>query len=176
MRLGYYKLHNDVPDLDFSTREASCFDLPAYMNDRVVTLFNPDNTKKEVEVIDGAIEIFPKERVLVPTGVIFDIHPGWSVRLHARSGLSIKNGIRLANSEGVIDSDYILETFVPIINDSTEIFELRHGDRIAQAELVRSERYQIKEVKGKPQQRGNRQGGFGSTGVNNGQGQGNNPK
>ena len=38
--------------------------------------------------------------VLIPTGLIFDIPEGYSVRLHSRSGLRWKDGIYLTNCEG----------------------------------------------------------------------------
>jgi dUTPase len=40
-----------------------------------------------------------------------------------------------------------------------------HGDRIAQAELVKCEIYDILETSEKPIQKTDRNGGFGSTGV-----------
>jgi len=44
-------------------------------------------------------------------------------------------------------------------------FEITHGDRIAQCELVPVQLMQVEEIMEHPQPRSNRQGGFGSTGI-----------
>jgi dUTP pyrophosphatase len=103
--------------------------------------------------------------VLVPTGLIFDIPEGFSLRIHARSGLSLKEGLVLANSEAVIDSDYVDEVFVLLYNRSSVGRTIRIGERIAQAELVESVQYTIKETKKQPTVKTDRTGGMGSTGV-----------
>jgi dUTP pyrophosphatase len=102
---------------------------------------------------------------MVPTGLIFDIPKGYSIRVHARSGMSLKQGLVLANSEGVIDSDYVEETFVLIMNVSDNGHWLTPGDRIAQAELVKQEQFKIEERKTRPTVKTDRVGGMGSTGV-----------
>jgi len=87
------------------------------------------------------------------------------VRVYARSGLSTKTGLCLANSVGVIDSDYVEEVFVPIINNSDQMVPLYHGDRIAQAELVLDTRVEPVYILERPRRKTDRDGGFGSTGV-----------
>ena len=39
------------------------------------------------------VDLYPGERILVPTGLIFNIPEGHSVRLHARSSVSLKKGL-----------------------------------------------------------------------------------
>ena len=56
--------------------------------------------------------------------------------LFSRSGHGVRHGIRLANSVGVIDSDYRGEIIVGLRNDNWTRFDVRPGDRIAQALLV----------------------------------------
>ena len=57
------------------------------------------------------------ERVLVPTGLAIELPGAHSVALvYARSGLSIKHGLCMANGVGVVDSDYRGELKVPMIN------------------------------------------------------------
>ena len=65
----------------------------------------------------------------------------------------------------MIDSDYIQECFVMIKNDSLSRTIIKHGDRIAQGELVKSLDYSVEECYTTPCQKTNRNGGFGSTGV-----------
>ncbi len=49
-----------------------------------------------------------------------------------RSGLGAKYGITLANSVGVVDSDYRGEIMVPLINHGKKDFTVKTGMRIAQ--------------------------------------------
>jgi deoxyuridine 5'-triphosphate nucleotidohydrolase len=93
-----------------------------------------------------------------------DIPEGYSVRLHPRSGNSLKLGLVLANLEGVIDSDYIDEVMVLLWNTATNGLWVNNGSRIAQAELTKLERYAIEETNEKPVKKTDREGGMGSTG------------
>ena len=52
------------------------------------------------------IELAPGESLSVPTGIRVRIDEGWVLMLYPRSGLGFKYGMRLANTVGVIDSDY----------------------------------------------------------------------
>jgi dUTP pyrophosphatase len=163
------KIYRNRPDSTlpkFSTEQAACFDLAAYCKSPLVYKgYDEYNAPFSREVSRDRIVVMPCERLLVPTGLIFDIPEGYSVRIHARSGLSLKNGIVLANSEAVIDSDYVEETMVMVTNISGNAFYINHGDRIAQAELVPQLKYEIIQSRDVPLKRGNRDGGLGSTGV-----------
>lgn len=44
--------------------------------------------------------------ILIPTGIRVKIDEGWFLALYPRSGSGFKYGIRLANTCGIIDSDY----------------------------------------------------------------------
>jgi dUTP pyrophosphatase len=122
----------------------------------------------------GGVEILPGDRMLVPTGLIMKIKnsgigsPGncianYSIRLHARSGMSLKQGLVLANAEGVIDVDYQKEIFVMLTNISVMPVSIKTGDRIAQAEIVRNYIAYF-ELVDNVTQHSERDGGFGSTG------------
>ena len=52
------------------------------------------------------IELAPGESLSVPTGIRARIDDGWVLMLYPRSGLGFKYGMKLANTVGVIDSDY----------------------------------------------------------------------
>ena len=108
--------------------------------------------------------IYPGERALIPTGLILDIPTGYSVRLHVRSSMALKQGIALANSEGVIDSDYVEPTFVMLYNSSTSTVHILNGERICQGELVSMMDYTLDRIYAKPGSKTDRVGGFGSTG------------
>lgn len=169
--LEYYKLYPDAVAPHFATTDSACFDLRAYFGPHLVDVvgYCQNNRQCNRTIQQGStgryIEVDPGQRLLVPTGLIFNIPKGYSVRIHARSGLALKQGLVMANSEGVIDSDYVEETKIMIHNISTERLHIYHGDRIAQGELVRVEPYSIMLTEVRPTQKTERSGGFGSTGV-----------
>lgn len=182
--LRYFRTHSNVQHPVLSTQEAACYDLCAHLHGpvttedsspeiRSVTLYSPHNNQaaapiEQVWVNDdpeSSVLIPPRHRAIIPTGVIFDIPKGYSVRLHPRSGLSIKQGFIVANCEGVIDSDYFHEIKALMVNTSDMPIRVNHGDRICQAELVRVEPHTIEETNVRPAQRTDRVGGLGSTGL-----------
>ncbi|MBQ9099616.1 MAG: dUTP diphosphatase [Clostridia bacterium] len=111
------------------------------------------------------VEIAPGERALIPTGIAISPESKNVVAIvAARSGLAIKQGICLANSIGVIDSDYRGEVCVGLYNTSKVPFTVHRGDRIAQMMFMPV--YQAKLVEALSLDETARgAGGFGSTGV-----------
>ncbi len=114
--------------------------------------------------IEESIVLKPGERILVPTGFIFEIPPGYEVQVRPRSGLAWKHGITVLNTPGTIDSDYRGEVKVILANLGNEPITLNRGERIAQviptavaAELDFQEKNSLTETKRGP-------GGFGHTG------------
>ena len=165
--LKFFRLVDDISVPQSSTTGSACFDLQAYLRSQSITMYNKWNEKSTftADQFCVGIRVDPGERVLVPTGLVLDIPQGYSVRIHPRSGLSLKQGLTLVNAEGVIDSDYVEELFIPLYNASGISVQLKHGDRIAQGELVRTELYELVESTTRPERKTDRAGGFGSTGV-----------
>ena len=156
----------------FGTTQSACFDISACFIGNNLTKIKAYSAMNRLIELDCCvyekdifhIEIPSNFRVLIPTGLIFNIPIGYSILIHPRSGLSLKQGLILANAEGIIDSDYIQECFIMIKNDSMNRITISHGDRIAQGELVKSLDYSIEECYTTPHQKTDRIGGFGSTG------------
>lgn len=162
-----YKLFPEAHMPELGTEWAACFDLKASLRDSdEVTVFNATNIKSKRKYANGSIFIYSGERALIPTGLVFDLDENQSMRIHPRSGLAFKNGITLANSEGVVDSDYVQQTYVMLYNMSDKVFIVEDGDRIAQAEVLESySKFVFEEVFDEPETKTSRTGGFGSTGV-----------
>ena len=113
---------------------------------------------------DGSITIESKQRMLVGTGLYFEIPEGFEVQIRPRSGLALKQGITVLNSPGTIDADYRGEIKVILINHGNEPFVIEHEMRIAQMVVAKYQRIQFKLVKElASSERGS--GGFGSTGT-----------
>ncbi len=114
--------------------------------------------------LDAPYTLARGEIFAVPTGICLEL-PGknYVAMLCARSGLAIKHGITLANSVGIIDSDYRGEIKVGLINLGSEDFEIIPGERICQMLILPVELPGIEEVSEIGSTvRG--AGGFGSTG------------
>ena len=149
-----------------ATAESACYDVYACLPDNTRVDVKSDFNESRVRVIkDGLFTLFPGERALIPTGCVFDIPVGFSIRLHPRSGISFKHGVCLANAEGVIDSDYYHQTLVALINHSEASFVIKHGDRIAQLELTPTVSINLETLSSAPRPRTTRAGGFGSSGI-----------
>ena len=171
MELKIYKLKPDAPNPKYATASAACFDLAAFIqyqaaikcysttNDEITMLVTEDPNGRQY------IEIPPEWRALIPTGLIFDIPDNFCVKVYPRSGLSIKQGLTLINCVGIIDSDYVEQVYIPVHNNSLKRMRIYTGDRIAQAEIVKVEQVQINFTEIRPSQKTDRNGGFGSTGV-----------
>jgi dUTP pyrophosphatase len=166
-----YKLKSDVPDLKYATEYAACMDVSAYLKfNSAIKSYTTDNKELEVLVTqdkDGKdfIDIPANWRVLVPTGMIFDLPKDVHLKVYPRSGLSTKKGLNLINCTGIIDEDYINELFIPLFNNSIEKLRIYSGDRIAQIEVCNTLRVNTVELTERPSKKGNRDGGFGSTGL-----------
>lgn len=114
--------------------------------------------------IDGELVLRPGERLLVPTGIVLEIPPGWEGQVRPRSGLALRHGLGLVNAPGTIDSDYRGEVGVILINLGDAPCGLKRGDRIAQLVISRVEPVEWEEAD-TLEGSGRGDGGFGSTGT-----------
>ncbi|HKL26628.1 MAG TPA: dUTP diphosphatase [Desulfuromonadales bacterium] len=114
--------------------------------------------------LEKPLEVAPGERALVPTGLAFEIPPGYEGQIRPRSGLALKKGISLPNSPGTIDADYRGEVGIIVINHSKDPVFFAPGDRIAQLVVAPVERVSLLEVVDLDETVRN-DGGFGHTGL-----------
>ena len=146
---------------------------------------------------DGAVDLYspadyvikPGETIIIPCDIKVALPYGYAFLIHPRSGTSAKTKLRVANSIGLVDSQYkgvigvIVENIEPPIKDISHEFDdkgrpiitsIEHGkthyigkgERFAQMRLVEVPTvnfYQVQSVDGIGEDRG---GGFGSSGKN----------
>ena len=115
-------------------------------------------------VLDTPLTLAPMQRALVPTGLAIELPgPACVALVYARSGLSIKHGLCMANGVGVIDSDYRGEIRVGLTNLSDTPYTVQPGDRIAQLAVMPVVQAELERVDSLDDT-GRGTGGFGSTG------------
>ena len=144
---------------------------------------------------DGAVDLYapcdftigPGETKIIPVDIKVALPYGYAFLIHPRSGLSAKTKLRVANSVGLVDSQYkgvigvILENVASPIEDISYEFDdngrpvitsilhgksytISKGERFAQMRLVEvptASFFQVDSVDGIGDDRG---GGFGSSG------------
>lgn len=154
--------------------------MPTYANtgDAAVDLYSP---------IDFTLK--PGESKIISTDLKVALPYGYAFLIHPRSGLSSKTKMRVANSIGLIDSQYkgiigvIVENIEPEIkkidytfddDGKIQIHSIEHGssisfskgDRFAQMRLVEVPSANFFQVDNIEEHGANRGGGFGSSGIN----------
>jgi dUTP pyrophosphatase len=112
---------------------------------------------------DSPLVLSPGQRVLVPTGLMIALPPGYEAQVRPRSGLAAKHGITVLNAPGTIDADYRGEIGVLLINHGEVAFPIRRGERIAQMVIAPVARIQLVPAMSLSET-GRGGGGFGSTG------------
>lgn len=111
MKINTKKLSEDAVIPQYATKGSACFDLVASCNGAV----NPD--------------------FIFSTGLAFEIPNNHVMLIFSRSGMGFKDGVRLANCVGVIDSDYRGEVKVKLTTDHNKKLYSK-GERIAQAMII----------------------------------------
>ena len=89
--------------------------------------------------LDFGVELDAGGRMLVDTGVAVKIPPGYVGLVHPRSGWAHKYGITVNNAPGTIDSGYVGNVLVNLINHGSETVAIEYGERIAQLLIQRVE-------------------------------------
>ena len=133
------------------------------------------------------VTLAPSESKIIPTGIKTALPKGYALLIQPRSGMSVKTKLRVANTPGLIDSDYrdtigvIVENIEPPIKDITydfdnegkpiitsilhgESFTIHEGERFAQMRLVEAPTAAFYPVDSVKEIGDDRKGGFGHTG------------
>lgn len=140
------KLYNNSTLPTKGSKDAAGWDLYAYHKDE-----------------QHMFMIKPGEVQKIKTGIAAALDPGTAGLILPRSGLALKQGLRPANTPGLIDADYRGEIIVALYNDTDNIQYFKAGSRIAQMVVIPyiSEGYYLVRDLDETD-RGD--GGFGSTG------------
>ena len=96
--------------------------------------------------LPAAMQLEPRARAKVPTGLSVAIPHGFEGQVRPRSGLAAKHGVTVVNTPGTVDSDYRGEVIVVLVNLGTEPVTIAPLDRIAQMVFARHEIATLVEV------------------------------
>lgn len=130
--------------------------VPAYATEHAAGIDLYCKTKED-------ISIKPGETVKINTGLKVEIPEGYFGAVYPRSSTGVKKQLMLANTLGVIDSDYRGELMMFFYNYGKTNQVIKNGDRLAQLVIQPYLRCQIEEVEELSESERN-EGGFGSTG------------
>ena len=104
----------------------------------------------------------PNVPAAIPTGLAFEIPPGFEAQIRPRSGLALRHAITLPNAPATIDPGYRGELKIILLNLGRSSYQVHAGDRIAQMVMARYESIEWEESELADSARG--EGGFGSSG------------
>jgi dUTP pyrophosphatase len=111
--LGYSKLRDGVVEPKYNYPSDSGFDLHSTED----------------------LTIPPFGRILVPTGLSFDIKDGYEIQVRSKSGLAIKQGLMVLNSPGTVDNGYTGEVQVIVFNTNNHEVQITKDMKVGQAVL-----------------------------------------
>lgn len=132
-------------------------DLPAYQSD------GASGFDVRAQLGGESLTVKTGQRVIVPTGLTFEIPHGFEIQARPRSGWAAKQGLTVLNTPGTIDADYRGEIKIILINLGQEDVVIQDQDRCAQLVLapIYQAQFDVQDSLGETE-RG--LGGFGSTG------------
>lgn len=153
------KSTNELPQYAHSSDAGFDFraDINGIENDKFLfnSIYNP---------VDQNLIINPGGRALIPTGLHMAIPEGYELQVRPRSGLALKYGISILNTPGTIDSGYIGNIGIIVINHGDKPFMIYQGDKIAQGVFNKIVTVSFENVN-TLEETSRGEGGFGHTGI-----------
>ena len=169
MKLKIKRLSDKVQIPKYAHDGDACFDLCVFIDENFLPMTVADGKFLTFGEGDSSysnvhVGISPKQTVVFHTGLKFETESGYNMKVHVRSSTGIKKHLILSNCTGVIDTaTYRGEVLIALTNIGEEIADISNGERVAQAEIVKTLDVEIEEVSELSDTvRG--EGGFGSTG------------
>jgi dUTP pyrophosphatase len=131
----------------FAEDRTAAFDLKACLpqGTKILT-FNPWNKEIDVPIKSSGLQIHPGYRVVVPTGLSFEVDPDHVVKIYSRSENFARHGIMLARGVEIVDRGYTDEVTVTLYNTSDAVITIVHGEVIARAIMEELEYYEFEDI------------------------------
>jgi dUTP pyrophosphatase len=88
-------------------------------------------------VAAGDFLVYPNNTTAVETKVYMEVPVGYEVQIRPRSGLAFKHSLTVTNAPGTVDAGYVGEIKVLLTTLSTSSYQVKKGDKVAQAVYVK---------------------------------------
>lgn len=131
----------------FSTERSATFDLKACLpqGTKVVT-FNPWNKEIVVPIKSTGLQVHPGYRVVVPTGLLFEVDPDHVIKIYSDSHNFARHGVMLAGGVEIVDRNTTNEVAITLYNTSDAVVTIAHGEVIGRAIMEELEYYEFEQI------------------------------
>jgi len=131
----------------FSAERSATFDLKACLPlGTKVTTFNPWNKEVIVPIKTTGLQIHPGYRVVVPTGLSFEVDPDHVVKIYSHTNNYARHGVMLSGGVEIVDRSTTNEVTLTLHNTSDAVVTITHGEVIGQAIMEELEYYEFEEI------------------------------
>ena len=163
-KIKFLKIDNEAVLPKYAHKGDACMDIHVLVNEKNRPfVFTETGDKDEVQMIFDSVMLCPQQTLVFHTGLKCATEQGFGMRIYVRSSTGIKRGLKLANDTAIIDTaTYRGELLIALTNQTDKVQEVKHLDKLVQAEIFKIEDIEIEEVSELDDtERG--EGGIGST-------------
>ena len=93
-----------------------------------------------------AVQVYPQQRMLIPTGLVFDVPDDCVLKLYSHPDVSNKKGLILSSGIELIRSGSSDEVYVMVVNITDGVTVVETGENIALGQLEKMLAYSITEI------------------------------
>ena len=164
MKIKFLKIDNEAVLPKYAHNGDGCMDIHVLVNEHnKAFVFTETGEKDEVQMVFNSVMLCPQQTICFHTGLKCSTEHGWGMKMYVRSSTGIKRGLKLANDTAIIDTaTYRGELIIALHNQTDTVQEVKHLDKLVQAEIFKIEDVEIEEVDElNDTERG--EGGIGST-------------
>lgn len=146
-----FRLNKKVERPKFVNRADPIFNMKACLEPgdrvRILNSLNKE-TFSITKIVNGKtiLQVYPQQRILIPTGLAFDVPEGSILKVYANKETSFKKGLVLVNGVDLIKYGDRDEVCILIYNMSDAVTTIEDGEIIANATLEKIIPYDITEV------------------------------
>lgn len=163
-KIKFLKIDNEAVLPKYAHDGDACMDIHVLVNEKNKPfVFTETGEKDECQMCFDTMMICPEQTIIFHTGLKCSTEKGYAMRLYVRSSTGIKKGLVLANGTAIIDTaTYRGEILIALHNQTSMVQEVKHLDKLVQAEIYKIEDVEVEEVNElNDTERG--EGGIGST-------------
>ena len=151
MKLKVQRIDSSATMPSYAHDGDACFDLSILIDyhnaPMTVNAATGELTDNPLAVDGMSVMLHPHETMVFHTGLKFETERGYNMKMYVRSSTGIKKNLVLSNGTGVIDTaQYRGEVLIGLTNVGDSVQKVCDGERVAQAEIVKTLDVEIEEV------------------------------